>query len=202
MHSPRFYVPGLAGQLGMPLEQRRTLGHWGPNSNMPVVYDQARCCTELRMKAHLWESLAAGFQPVGDFHIPPKEQIEADAKAGQVVKVRQSIQVEKQQRSDEEPSMDHRVLINHRSWIIHKADPTDLTRSLCPYARKPGTHYEAASEVTENLHMYQKCMACFGKLGDRFIPTWQEMPERGQAKRRSSSSSASSSTFLTRSSSS
>ena len=23
LHSPRFYVPGLAGQVGMPLEQRR-----------------------------------------------------------------------------------------------------------------------------------------------------------------------------------
>ena len=45
LHSPRFFVPGLAGQMGMSLEQRRTLGHWGPNSNMPVRYDQARCCT-------------------------------------------------------------------------------------------------------------------------------------------------------------
>ena len=86
LHSARFYVPGMAGQLGMSLEQRRTLGHWGPNSNMPVQYDQARCCTELRMKASLWSSLAAGYTPVGPFEIP----VATDTKREAAEKVKQA----------------------------------------------------------------------------------------------------------------
>ena len=75
LHSARFYIPGVAGQLGMTLEQRRTLGHWGPRSSMPVQYDQARCCTELRMKAYLWNPLASGCRPAGALEIPQTAEV-------------------------------------------------------------------------------------------------------------------------------
>ena len=81
LHSPRFFAPGLAGQLGLTLEQRRALGHWGPNSQMPVRYDQARCCTELRMKAELWDSLHRGYIPAQDFRIPTTSEIQREAAA-------------------------------------------------------------------------------------------------------------------------
>ena len=42
LHSPRFFIPGIAGQAGFTMEERRAMGRWGPASGMPVRYDQAR----------------------------------------------------------------------------------------------------------------------------------------------------------------
>eukprot|EP00969_Alexandrium_andersonii_P079070 3487269-Alexandrium_andersonii.AAC.1 len=44
---------------------------------MPVRYDQARCCTELRKKAELRAALAKGFVPSGDFEIPKAAEVKA-----------------------------------------------------------------------------------------------------------------------------
>eukprot|EP00969_Alexandrium_andersonii_P116541 5151930-Alexandrium_andersonii.AAC.1 len=60
----------------MTLADRRALGHWRPNSHMPVRYGQARCCAELRKKAELRAVLAKGFVPSGDFEIPKAAEVE------------------------------------------------------------------------------------------------------------------------------
>ena len=36
LHSPCFFMPSHAGQIRFCLEERRTLGRWGPSSGMPV----------------------------------------------------------------------------------------------------------------------------------------------------------------------
>lgn len=51
LHSPRFLICGMAGQAGFTMEQRRSMGRWGPASGMPVRYDQSRCCAELDRKS-------------------------------------------------------------------------------------------------------------------------------------------------------
>ena len=61
LHSPRFYLPTVAGQLQMPLEERNLLGHWDPQSKMPLRYDQARCAGELVAKNKISAALKQGF---------------------------------------------------------------------------------------------------------------------------------------------
>ena len=70
LHSPRFFICGIAGQAGQSLEQRRALGRWGPSSGMPIQYDQARCCAELAAKDQLWSMLQAGWKPGNDYELP------------------------------------------------------------------------------------------------------------------------------------
>ena len=66
LHSPRFFLPSVAGQMRFSLEDRRTLGRWGPSSHMPVRYDRARCVAELCLKAEVMSSLKQGFVPGSD----------------------------------------------------------------------------------------------------------------------------------------
>eukprot|EP00959_Pyramimonas_sp_CCMP1952_P350430 7341675-Pyramimonas_sp.AAC.1 len=98
LHSPRFFLPSLAGQLRFPMEERRTLGRWGPASGMPVRYDRARCVTELLLKYEIVERLRAGFKPAGAFELPGRRDIrppdapgaapECDGRAAPTVPVR------------------------------------------------------------------------------------------------------------------
>ena len=37
LHSPKFYMPTLAGQVGLSLEERNQMCHWSPSSTMPLV---------------------------------------------------------------------------------------------------------------------------------------------------------------------
>ena len=46
-----------------------------------------------------------------------------------------------------------RVVINHKSMIIHKADEKDHQLSACCYARSKQAHYEATTEPAESLTM-------------------------------------------------
>ena len=41
LHSQRFFICGVAGQAGFNLEERRSMGRWGPASGMPIRYDQS-----------------------------------------------------------------------------------------------------------------------------------------------------------------
>ena len=170
LHSPRFYLPGLAGQVGMSLEQRRTLGHWGPNSNMPVRYDQARCCTELKMKGEIWQRLAGGWKPAQDFHLPAVADIQHAAQ--EMHTQRQKWHETTKSTTDQEADQAH-VIINHKSMMLHRASPGDPRKSACPYARTQRAHMQATTEVKENLNMYTRCMAaaCFGRPGPN-PPTW------------------------------
>ena len=63
LHSPKFYMPTLAGQVGLSLEERNQMCHWSPSSTMPLVYDQSRCCAELVAKDKIRKALRAGFAP-------------------------------------------------------------------------------------------------------------------------------------------
>ena len=170
LHSPRFYLPGLAGQVGMSMEQRRTLGHWGPSSNMPVRYDQARCCTELRMKADIWQRLALGWEPVEDFHIPEPPDIQRTTE--DMEKQRQKWMDAKASTTKAEQDA-VQILINHKSMMVHRSDTEDPNKSACQYARVHRAHFEATTEHKDNLTLYTRCMAptCFGKpCAD--LPKW------------------------------
>ena len=173
LHSPRLYVPGIAGQAGLSIEQRRTLGHWGPRSNMPVQYDQARCCTELLMKSNLWDRIAGGFEPAKDFHIPTSTEVQAVADAMHTERKAWTTNTKQQQETGDEEAM---IVINHKSMVVHKADPEDPTKSSCQYARVQKPHIEAATEDTTRLTMYIRCLACFGKL-EVALPEWKEAAE-------------------------
>ena len=174
LHSPRFYVPGLAGQIGMTLEQRRTLGHWGPNSSMPVRYDQARCCTELKMKADLWRQLENGFEPAADFHIPAASELHEAAT--EMTRQRQEWTDAKNTEA-ENPDDSTKIIVNHKSMVVHRADPEEETKSACQYAHTGKPHLEAVTEVTARLTKYVRCMApaCFGRPETR-LPVWDKSP--------------------------
>ena len=170
LHSPRFYLPGLAGQVGMSMEQRRTLGHWGPNSNMPVRYDQARCCTELRMKADIWQRLALGWEPAKDFHIPTPPEIQ---KTTADMKVQRQERMQSKDTTAQGDKDEVHIIINHKSMMVHRADPLDSEKSACQYARVMRAHYDSTTEAKGNLTLYTRCMApaCFGKPCAE-LPKW------------------------------
>ena len=178
LHSPRFYLPGLAGQVGMTVEQRRTLGHWGPNSHMPVRYDQARCCTELKMKSELWQRLAGGWEPAKDFHIPTPAEVQAVS--ADMVAQRQLWHLHKANSTEKEADS-LKVIINHRSMMLHRACADDPMVSACPHARSRREWMEATTEDKENLNLYTRCLAaaCFGTPGAE-PPTWKS-PEGGDS---------------------
>ena len=67
LHSPKFYMPTLAEQVGLSLEERNQMCHWSP---MPLVYDQSRCCAELVAKDKIRKALRAGFAPGASFELP------------------------------------------------------------------------------------------------------------------------------------
>ena len=60
----------LSAQLGIAIESRRVLGHWGPRSAEPLSYDQSGCVRELAAKAYIADQIAVGWNPVLDFHVP------------------------------------------------------------------------------------------------------------------------------------
>ena len=78
-HSPRSCLPSLAGQMRFPLEERRALGRWGPNSGMPVRYDRAQCVTKVLLKSRIISKLSQGFIPAANFEFPIAAFIEEDA---------------------------------------------------------------------------------------------------------------------------
>ena len=187
LHSPRFFVPGLAGQAGMTMEQRRALGHWGPHSDMPARYDRSRCCTELRMKAELWSAFQSGFEPKGDFRIPGTERREAKE---------QRVDMKKVTNPNTEGQ---KVILNNRSMVLHRADPDDCMKSACPHARTKKDHFQATIDAPD-LHFYVRCNdpACFGKRNRIAMPDWTSDTDHGDdegshAKVSSSSSSTSTS---------
>lgn len=70
LHDFRRLLPTLSAQLGIAIESRRVLGHWGPNSAEPLRYDQSRCTSELAAKSYIAQQLSVGWSPVGDFQVP------------------------------------------------------------------------------------------------------------------------------------
>ena len=46
------------------------MGHWAKGSRVPLQYDQARCCTELLVKARVRDAMKDGFVAAGTFEMP------------------------------------------------------------------------------------------------------------------------------------
>ena len=143
LHSPRFYFPSLAGQMGLSLEQRRSLGRWGPASGMPVRYDRARCVTELLMKATMIQKLKSGFTPAGDFELPTITDMQTQNDA-----IRAARAVD--QGSDDTESsglvqiastvtnpqpLDERLplILNISSMIVHLECENESGRTMCSF---------------------------------------------------------------------
>ena len=125
LHSPRFYLPTVAGQLQMSVEERNLLGHWDPHSKMPLRYDQARCAGELIAKNKITSALKQGFIPAGPFELPGL----ADARVGSggtSLEVGAEGDGRLGAASSTQPTADSRemtqCLCNTASHILHKLD--------------------------------------------------------------------------------
>ena len=66
------------------------------------------------------------------------------------------------------------VIINHKSWVVHRPHPTEEGRTACPYVRKMGQRYENTEEEAGNLRMYQRCAPCLAHAQAIVLPTWNE----------------------------
>ena len=58
LHSPKFYMPTLAGQVGLSLEERNQMCHWSPSSTMPLVYDRMPLLCRIGCKRQDQEGVA------------------------------------------------------------------------------------------------------------------------------------------------
>ena len=137
LHSPRFYLNVLRAQTGLSMGERRSIGHWGPSSGMPIRYDQARCCTELAAKHKIWQHLEVGYTPVADFEVP-RVSVSSNAE-----ELRSQVAQRQSLRETPTPSaaVQHRetIVINHRTAMIHRSHTSEPSRTLCPYVRRTQT---------------------------------------------------------------
>jgi hypothetical protein len=190
LHSPRFFICGIAGQAGFTLEERRSMGRWGPTSGMPIRYDQSRCCSELASKQKLWQQLREGLNPGEDYELPCFEMagIEFQARASQARHAKEMAACPPRKCPRTEPSEADdavavqsdakrilQVLINHKTGVLHLNPP-------CQNVRDPGMpHYETTVEDESNLHLYQRCVTCFCKdhkhLQQFEMPQWSDPGE-------------------------
>ena len=98
----------------------------GPNSGMPVRYDQARCCTELASKNKIWQYLEPGFTPAADFEVPRTEVSQhADTLRSQIQKraeLREPVEIQ------EVAPTGKTIVINHWAAMIHWPHPSVKAR--------------------------------------------------------------------------
>ena len=64
LHSWRHLYPTAARQLRMSKEAINDMGHWNPNSNVPLTYDSAGCVSELAHKSTIVQAVAKGWSLV------------------------------------------------------------------------------------------------------------------------------------------
>ena len=160
LHSPMFYLSVIGAQIGLSMDERRCIGHWGPNSGMPVRYDQARCCTELASKNKIWQHLEAGFTPVADFEIP-RAGVSGNAETLRSQMARRET-LRKSVLPTIEAEVQETIVVNHRTAMIHRPHATECARTLCPFIKSTAPdHFEIANEDPGNLHLYIRCSVCF-----------------------------------------
>ena len=189
LHSPRFFICGIAGQAGFTMEQRRSLGRWGPASGMPVRYDQSRCCAELAAKQTLWEKLATGFVPGHDFELPAldadKQDLVSRANAAKSASLlEQDIPTKRKPKAALSSTEELPVIINHRTAVVHRDPP-------CQNVKDPSLHhYERTIEKEENMHLYVKCVRCFARNLQMEYPKWEDVQVSEDSSETSSSTSS------------
>ena len=176
LHSPRFYIPGLAAQTNMPLELRRMLGHWGPNSSMPISYDQSGCVSELRAKQHLFTLLERGFQPSKDFEVPDIDTCQEFVRNMDATK--RSVGPIQQKDIDGKPlgplTSENGYLYNKTSHMLHRAHPEDRWRTVCPHVRKLTTVVYTHIPENDMIPMNSvRCATCWARTeADEDTPAW------------------------------
>ncbi|CAK0830375.1 unnamed protein product, partial [Prorocentrum cordatum] len=123
LHSPRFFFPTFAGQLRLQMEERRTLGRWGPGSGMPVRYDRARCVTELLLKYDIVGRVRDGFTPARDFEVPESRAPSAAAAAPAVT----------QALTAGRATPDEDMVLNGSSMMMHRQSEDEPRRTRCSF---------------------------------------------------------------------
>eukprot|EP00959_Pyramimonas_sp_CCMP1952_P025979 545418-Pyramimonas_sp.AAC.1 len=194
LHSPRFFMPAMVRQIGGSREEVAAVGHWAEGSRVPLQYDQARCCTELLVKARVRDAMKGGFMAAGSFEVPTfgagcAASSQTCASAADPEKERQDESAEghgqaagavapaSAQTASRDQVPGEFWIWNERSALMHKSHPTDHARSKCTYVKdfssKP--HFTVVSPDDTGIE-WTLCRACFGPPVDVAIPEWQ-IPE-------------------------
>eukprot|EP00959_Pyramimonas_sp_CCMP1952_P057240 1194714-Pyramimonas_sp.AAC.1 len=105
------------------MEERRTLGRWGPGSGMPVRYDRARCVTELLLKYDIVGRVRDGFMPARDFEVPESR---APSAAAAAPAVRQTSLVSR-------AVPDQNMVLNRSSMMLHRQSEQEPRRTRCSF---------------------------------------------------------------------
>ena len=76
------------------------------------------------------------------------------------------------------------MIINHKTWMMHKAAPDDLTRTICPHVKDTSlSHYEHTLQNPDSLRLYTRCGACWIAKDDTrercHFPKWDEPSSEG-----------------------
>jgi hypothetical protein len=159
LHSPRFFLPSVAGQMRLPLEEKRSLGRWGPNSSMPLKYDQAHCVTELLLKQDILGRLATGFVPAAPFELP--EIPPSGRSAGSPAAKRASKQKGR-------PALCckavRNLVLNTSTKTLHLEHDEVEGKCLCSFRWADAkSHVERTPGSRDEFGEYAACPICWGK---------------------------------------
>ena len=179
LHSPRFYMPSLAGQMQLPIDERNLLGHWGPGSTMALRYDQARCAGELVAKRKIMQALQGGFEPAGPFELPRTRSptdVTSSLRSRQAQEVAAASVVETCPIASEAPpeSADPPLpcLFNKASQVLHRC-VADTRQTKCPYVRDPSLpHYNYLRLSYPETETYLRCPRCWA-ASPLQLPIWE-----------------------------
>ena len=176
LHSPRFFMASLAGQLRFPTEERRTLGRWGPASGMPVRYDRSRCVTELLLKYDIVERLRAGFKPAGAFELPGWQASRAAVTPGAApVSGLAAAAVPEQERESVVSTKQVDLVLNSSSKVLHRQSPEEPRRTMCAFWWATSRRsVEAVSGLPQHYvdEGYVRCGKCWCRARNG-LPEWQ-----------------------------
>ena len=179
LHSPRFFLPSLAGQMRFSLEERRTLGRWGPSSGMPVRYDRSRCVTELLLKTDILSKLESGFQLAGPFELLALSTIlESKLSIDQRMSSHEPPCLEADLRTESvavKDSDEYEFVLNDKSMVVHLRDDDEPGKTKCSFWwSQSRTSVMTVRGCRQQFMEYAKCVRCWTKTAHVELPNWSD----------------------------
>ena len=188
--------------MGLSLEQRRSLGRWGPASGMPIRYDRARCVTELLMKASMLQKLGSGFRPAGDFELPTIADMQIQNDAIKAARTIDHGSIDKDssvvlQTTTYIPHLRERMLpliLNTKSMVVHIESERERGRALCAFwwSQSKATIQHFSGKMAD-IPEFTVCPICSPRTPSDFkLPDWKGEESLGSSSSSSESTSSAS----------
>ena len=169
LHSPKFYMPTLAGQVGLSLEERNQMCHW--------------------------KALRAGFAPGVSFELP-KPGLEQEQQLQHLRQQQQQSPKWVENKTQEAFQYKGWLLLNHKSGTVYKASGGGQTP--CSFVRNAASaHFELVEQTGCDGHAgvcfehHARCPRCWKPPAGPQLPEWDGAEDLGSESSSSSSSTRS-----------